>query len=165
MKWLVYLTIVAAALHPSVAEAQTDNEIVFADFLDAVNSRDLDHLDSLVTEDFVRHSQATPGVTIDSREDFIRFLEADFSTVPDSRIECPMTAAEGDLLATWCTYSGTQEGAWGPFPPSGRRIDLDFAGFLRFEGGRIAEIWVTWDNVAALTQLGHLSLPAPEEAP
>lgn len=28
-------------------------------------------------------------------------------------------------------------------------------GILRIEEGKIAEIWVEWDNLNALTQLGH----------
>lgn len=160
------LLVAIAMLWPTTVTAQYgEMKQRFEDFLEAVNDRELERLEALVADDLVRHSQATPGVVITSREDFVQFLQTDFAAVPDSRIECPMTAIEGDLLAAWCTYSGTQEGAWGPFPPSGRRVDLDFASFIRFEADKIAEIWVTWDNVAALTQLGHLTLPTPEEAP
>jgi predicted ester cyclase len=35
-------------------------------------------------------------------------------------------------------------------------MQLEFAAFLRVEDGKIAEMWVTWDNAAALAQLGHL---------
>jgi predicted ester cyclase len=42
-------------------------------------------------------------------------------------------------------------------------MQLEFAAFLRVEDGRIAEMWVTWDNMAALTQLGHLP-PAPSQS-
>ena len=66
-----------------------------------------------------------------------------------------MLIAEGDLVAFWCTYTGTQTGAMGPFPPTGNKTDLDFAGFHRIENGKIAESWITWDNMTILTQLGH----------
>jgi predicted ester cyclase len=67
--------------------------------------------------------------------------------------------AEGDLVAIWATYEGTQRGQMGPFPPSGKKMRVDFGAILRVENGKIAELWVTWDNMAALAQLGHL--PAP----
>ena len=35
---------------------------------------------------------------------------------------------------------------------------------LRISGGKIAELWITWDNLAVLTQLGHWP-PAQEGAP
>ncbi len=44
----------------------------------------------------------------------------------------------------------------GPFPPSGKKMQVDFGAVLRVENAMIAELWVTWDNMAALAQLGHL---------
>jgi predicted ester cyclase len=47
----------------------------------------------------------------------------------------------------------------GPFPPSGKPLEIPFLGILRIEDGKIAEIWVEWDNLSALTKLGHLPPP------
>jgi predicted ester cyclase len=44
----------------------------------------------------------------------------------------------------------------GPFPPSGRKVQFDFGAVFRIEGGKIAEWWVTWDNITILRALGHL---------
>ncbi|MGB5302463.1 MAG: ester cyclase, partial [Gemmatimonadota bacterium] len=56
-------------------------------------------------------------------------------------------------------------GQMGPFPPSGKQLELPFIGLLRVENGKIAEIWVEWDNLNALAQLGHFPPPGmiPEE--
>ena len=48
-----------------------------------------------------------------------------------------------------------------PFPPSGKKMDIRFISFARFEEGKMAEMWVEWDNLASLTQLGHF--PPPEQ--
>jgi predicted ester cyclase len=64
--------------------------------------------------------------------------------------------AEGNLVAAWTTYEGTQQGPLGPFPPSGRKAQFDFGAVFRIEGGKIAEWWVTWDNMTILRSLGHL---------
>ncbi len=74
---------------------------------------------------------------------------------PDSKVEINQMVAEDDRVAIWATYSGTQEGAMGPFPPSGKRMVLEFGAIFRVEEGKLAELWVTWDNMAALSQLGH----------
>jgi predicted ester cyclase len=58
-------------------------------------------------------------------------------------------------------YSGAQAGQMGPFPPSGERFEIPYIGILRFADGIIAEIWVEWDNLSALTQLGHRNPPNP----
>jgi predicted ester cyclase len=63
--------------------------------------------------------------------------------------------AEGECVAFYNTYAGTQTGQWGPLPPSGKRFELDISGVFRIANGRIAEMWITWDNLALLTQLGR----------
>lgn len=126
----------------------------------AINDRDLALLAKTTSETLVRHCQATPGLKIASLDEFVAFLKSDWATFPDSQIIIQQLVAEGDRVAIFATYEGTQKGQMGPFPPSGRRMSLEFSGVFRLEEGRIAEIWVTWDNVAALTQLGHF--PPPE---
>jgi predicted ester cyclase len=38
--------------------------------------------------------------------------------------------ADGDMAAVWATYSGTQTGALGAFPASGKRAEFDVAGVV-----------------------------------
>lgn len=144
----------------AAATAEANKEVVRR-FVAAMNERRFDDLDELVSPDLVRHSPSTPGLEVRSLEQFKDFLRGDLESVPDSRQEIRMMVAEGDLVATWATYSGTQEGQLGPFPPTGRRVEADFAGFLRVEDGLIAEIHVVWDNMSMLVQLGHLEAPPP----
>jgi len=94
-------------------------------------------------------------VTVNSLEDLKAYLKQDAATFPDSRITIEMLVAEGDLVAFYCTYTGTQMGQMGPFPPSDRKTTLEFAGIHRVENGKLIETWLTWDNLTALTQLGH----------
>lgn len=122
----------------------------------AMNGRDLEALDDIVAGDVVRYCQATPDVVVRSLEDFKSFLRGDFAAVPDSVIEARQVLAEDDLVSVWASYSGTQEGPFGPFPASGKRLQVDFASHLRIAGDRIAEMWVTWDNLRILVQLGHV---------
>ena len=75
---------------------------------------------------------------------------------PDSVQTIKHLVAEGNLVALWVTYEGTQRGSMGPFAPSGVRAQFDFGAVFRMEGGKIAEWWVTWDNMTVLRQLGHL---------
>jgi steroid delta-isomerase-like uncharacterized protein len=157
--WVLFLLAVFTAGPLRGQEAEERNKDTVGAMIEAINARDLAALDDLMADDVVRHSQSTPDVQVRSLEDMKAFLRADFATVPDSRIECPMLIAEGDLVATWCTYGGTQQGPMGPFPATGKPFVLDFSGFLRFEEGKIAEMWTVWDNLAALSQLGLLADP------
>ena len=67
-----------------------------------------------------------------------------------------MLVGEGDFVAWRSTGTGTQQGPMGPFPATGRRMSITIIGMHRFENGKIAETWTSWDNVAALGQLGLL---------
>jgi predicted ester cyclase len=93
----------------------------------------------------------------------VAFLQEDLRAVPDAVIAIELQAFEGDFGGFWANYSGTQTGPMGPFPPSGKRIDCPFAGIFRFEEGKIAEIWVTWDNIGILAGLGHITPPGASE--
>ena len=64
--------------------------------------------------------------------------------------------AEGDKVAYVSTISGTQTGPMGGLPASGKDFTLVNIIIQRLEDGKIAETWVSWDNVAMLTQLGFM---------
>ena len=148
----------------SSPEAQLEaNKSVVVRFNEAINSQQLDLLDGLVARDLVRHSQATPELDIRSLEEFKQFIQQSLDTFPDTHQEINMMIAEGDKVAVYATFSGTQEGDMGPFPASGEQVSSQFLGVLRLEEGKIAEIWVEWDNLSFLTQLGHFPLPQEDE--
>jgi len=140
--------------------AEQNKEIALS-MIRAVNERDFAALDDLVADDVRRHCAATPEVNVESLQQFKDFLHQDLSAVPDAQQEVNLILAEGDLVAVHATYRGTQTGPMGPFPASGKKVELPYLGILRIEGGKIAEIWAEWDNVSILTQLGHFPPPAP----
>jgi hypothetical protein len=39
---------------------------------------------------------------------------------------------------------------------SGKKLRVDLGAVLRVENAKIAELWITWDNMTVLSQLGHL---------
>lgn len=143
----------------STTSVEQQNKALVNRFGEAVNARDFDAVRRLLAVDFVRHCQATPDVAVRNAEQFIEYLRADAAVVPDSRQTLQQLVAERDRVAFLITYEGTQEGQMGPFPPSHRKMRLDVAGVFRIADGKLAELWVTWDNLAALAQLGHFPPP------
>lgn len=133
-----------------------ENKILVRRFEEAMNTRQLDALDEVVAPNFVRHCQATPNLDVRSLEQFKDFLRQDAAVFPDNTQTFTHVIAEGDTVAVWATYEGTQRGQMGSFPPSGRKVRFDFAAILRVENGKLAELWVTWDNMTILAQLGYL---------
>lgn len=131
-------------------------------FAEAGNANNLDAFDTLLAPDFVRHCEATPEVTVTSCEGFKEFYRETAKTFPDQRMTLHALVAEGDSVAFWGAFSGTQEGPMGPFPPTGKRLESQIGGMFRIEAGRIAELWVTWDNLFGLAQLGLFPPPEAE---
>jgi steroid delta-isomerase-like uncharacterized protein len=138
-----------------------ENKILVRRFEEAMNTRQLAALDEVVAPNFVRHCQATPHLDIRSLEQFKDFLRQDAAAFPDNTQTFTHVIAEGDMVATWATYEGTQLEQMGAFPPSGRKVRFDFSAILRVESGKLAELWVVWDNMTILAQLGYL--PAFDE--
>ena len=138
-----------------IAGTPAENKALVEGFVSVGNSRDYDRLGEFVSQDIVRHSQATPGLAVTNLDEFKAFMVADVQVCPDSVVQIHQIVAEGERVAVWATYTGTQTGTMGPFPPSGKKMVLDFGAFFRIDGGKISELWVTWDNMAAMTQLGH----------
>lgn len=164
MKPFLTIFIAATILTPLVAAQENAdnteaNKALVQRFTDAYNNRQWDSVAVLVADNFTRHCEATPDVVVTNRDQFIEYLKADAATFPDARMTGKMLIAEGDLVAGWSVYEGTQEGPIGPFPPSHKTMQLDIATICRIENGKLAEMWVTWDNLAALTQLGHFPPP------
>ena len=142
-------------------EQPPSSEAVVLQMIDAVNARDFDALDGLIAADVHRYSGATPDVAVRSLAEFKAFLHQDLVGVPDAVQEVNHIFSNGQMVAVHVTYKGTQSGPMGPFPPSNRRLELPFIGILRVEGGKISEIWVEWDNLNALSQLGHFPPAQP----
>lgn len=133
-----------------------ENKVLVERFVAALNAHRFELLDELLTPNFVRHCQATPGVEVHSLAGFKDFQRQNAVAFPDSRQTLIHVVAEGNLVAAWGTYEGTQKGPMGPFAASGKKMQVDFAAVFRVENCRLAELWVTWDNLAVLAQLGHL---------
>ena len=113
------------------SEVTEENKEIVRRFIEVVNDQDFDLLDELMVSDFVRHSQPTPDVQVRSLEDFKVYLRQDAATTPDARVTTRFLVGEDDLVAFYGTYAGTQAAQWGPFPPSGKRMEVEMGGTVR----------------------------------
>ncbi|KPK62692.1 MAG: hypothetical protein AMS21_07265 [Gemmatimonas sp. SG8_38_2] len=138
---------------PSADSTLEENKALVRQYVDAYNSHDLGRLDDLMSPNFARRSQAAPE--LNSLEEFKADVGNGWEAFPDGHMEAHMMVAEGNLVAAYLTFAGTQEGAWGELPATGQRADLKFFYLFRVEGGKLAEMWAEWDNVSFLQQLGH----------
>jgi steroid delta-isomerase-like uncharacterized protein len=107
-------------------------------------------IDELVAPDFVNHLSQVGSVDRESlKQGQARWLAA----FPDQRWTIHHMIAEGDLVATYKTCTGTHMGEWAGLPPSGRRMTLPIFDLMRVRDGRIVEHWGTADMADLERQL------------
>ena len=134
-------------------------KVVVRRLQDAVWSRgDMAALDELLAPDFVCHLPGMPewrgpaGVA-----EVVCSLRAAF---PDWHERVDELVAEGDLVASRYTSTGTHLGTFWGIAPSGRRVTVAEMALFRFAGDRIAEQWNVTDLLGLLRQIGAREIPA-----
>lgn len=141
-----------------------NNKSVVRAFVEAVNQQDWHRFDELLAPDFARHSSTSGQPQIRSRDQLREFLASEAGTFPDAHETIHFLVAENDMVAVHSGFRGTQRGPMGPFPASGRTLSADFMSVYRVADGRIAEVWVEWDCLSGLIQLGHLTMPSAQQS-
>ena len=66
---------------------------------------------------------------------------------------------EHDRVTVRWTGTGTHKGELMGIPPTGKSVRVAAISVLRMAGGKIAEIWQTWDTLGMLQQLGVVPTP------
>lgn len=145
----------------AMTTSEENKELVRQVVEEGINKGNLAYIQEILAVDYARHSQATTGMPeIRGREQMMGFLEANFTTFPDWHEEIELMIAEDDKVAYITTGTGTQSGPMGDIAPTGKKIEVVNFIVQRIEGGKIAETWVGWDNLAVLMQLGLFPPPA-----
>jgi predicted ester cyclase len=136
------------------------NKATVARMIESINRGEVAGFTRALSPDCVRHCEAMPPPlqVIRGPAAMHAWLSANSLTFPDYREEIECLVAEGDCVAWRSKASGTQRGPLGPFPATGRRMEIVIIGMHRFEAGRVVETWTSWDNLSALSQLGLLKL-------
>jgi len=159
---LIILSILLSACSNSNEEHLIKNKELVKKFTGFLNNKQFDSLSSIVKADFKRHSQATAEMPeLNSLDEFIQLQKGFLSSFPDQKVTIKKLIAEDDEVAAYATYSGTNDGPMTPFPATHKYAELNFIGIFRIEEGKIAEMWVEWDNIAFLKELGLF--PPPSE--
>jgi steroid delta-isomerase-like uncharacterized protein len=77
---------------------------------------------------------------------------------PDLHMTTVLQVAEGDKCATAWRVFGTNDGPLGDTPPTHKSMQIAGHVIARFEGGKIAEEWEVFDELAMFKQLGLIEI-------
>ena len=125
--------------------------------VEGINSGDMSIIDELLTENYVNHN-SYPGIP-SGREGTRQSLSALRAAFPDFRYTIEEEIAEGDMVVHRLTGRVTMQGEYQGMPPTGKQATWQEIHIGRFEDGKIAEHWATFDELGALQQLGLLPMP------
>jgi steroid delta-isomerase-like uncharacterized protein len=124
---------------------------------EVLSQHNLDVLPELVAEDFIE--QNPPPGQGPGRDGLRRFLGAMFEAFPDLEWRPQEMVAEGDRLATWAIWTGTQAGDFFGVPATGRQVSVEAWTLDRFRAGLMIESRILMDAMGLMHQLGAVSAP------
>jgi steroid delta-isomerase-like uncharacterized protein len=125
-------------------------------FEEVWNKKNAAAIDQLAAPDVVCHGLAGPGgQPLRGSAGFRAFYEPFRTAFPDVRVTVEDVIVEGDKSAIRFTATGTHTG-YGPsagLAPTGRRIQATGLCLVRWQDGRIAEVWNEFDAAGMMAQL------------
>lgn len=138
-----------------------ENKQVARRIFEAWSSGDIDALDDFVAEDAVDHDPYNPH-TGEGREGLKKLIAMYREAFPDVSFDVEDQIAEGDMVVTRWSATGTHEGELMGFAPTGTKSTITGIGIDRIEDGKIVEAWTNWDTLAMMRQIG--AIPEQESA-
>ena len=124
---------------------------------EVLNKGNFDVVDEIVHPNYVYRS---PDEELHGTEALKAFLAGYRAAFPDLRMAIDELVVADDKAVIFFTLTGTHEGQLMGIPPTGKEMRVHGVVRSRFEDGKIVEEWEVLDQLAMLTQLGVVSLPA-----
>jgi predicted SnoaL-like aldol condensation-catalyzing enzyme len=133
------------------ADYSNNKEVVTRFYNDVFIGHDMSRLDECMRDDYIQHNQDCPQ----GKSGFVEFFDVIFKAVPDFTYTLKMMVAEGDIVMTYSTTSGTHTGGdWLGKKATGSPLRFDVVDIFRLEDGKIAEHWDVADTFSLFGQLG-----------
>lgn len=132
------------------------NEELLGRVVDSLNERAFDAFAATHTADVVLHDHDEEFHGIDAVIEHERHL---YDAFPDMAYTLEAVLAEDDMVAGRWTVAGTHEGEFHGIPPTGEAVEIPACGVFRVEAGKFAEVWLTYDRLGMMTQLGVVDPP------
>jgi steroid delta-isomerase-like uncharacterized protein len=135
-----------------------ENKALVRRWIKAWNEGNVDDVDGLVSDAYVRHDPNFPEVRGPEQEK--QFMAMSLSAFPELHFTIEDLVAEGDKVVARFTMSATHRGELWGIPPTDKQLTLTVVEIFRRAEGRIEEQWVILDALGMMQQLGVI--PGPE---
>jgi len=130
-----------------------ENKAVVRKMFEAINKQNLASLDELVASDFVLHMHAKQA---QGWEVSRQVVEGEIKAFPDLHVAIEDIIAEGDKVCVRLQETATHVGEYRGLAPTGNKLSYTVVAIWRVVEGKIAEGWITYDQMDFLKQLGAI---------
>ena len=138
---------------PTAASAEQNKQVVRDFYQEVFQKHDLGAVDQFMHDDYIQHNADCPQ----GKTGFIEFHKGFFSAMPDFRATINQMVAEGDLVWTYNTITGTHTGhGFLDYTPTNNQVRYDAVDMFRLRDGKLCEHWDVADTRALFTQVGAI---------
>ncbi len=134
-----------------------ENKALVSEYIQALFSGG--DISAYQSPDFVYHDPSGEVMDDPGTEDTTTFANNRREDFPDETFNVDMVVAEGDTVAVYLSWSGTQQDDDEEMgvPNTGQHADWVSAVFARVECGKVADIWQVSDDLGRLEDLGIIT--------
>ena len=147
-----------------MSSLENNKALVRRFYEEAWNQKNLGILEDTHASDWVHYDPSNPADLRDGPQGNRERLAEVIVAFPDICYTLEDLIAEGDRVVARFTVRGTQRGAFGPIPATGRAVTMQGVIIHRIRDGKIAEDWVVRDTLGLMQQLGVIPAPGAAEA-
>jgi predicted ester cyclase len=109
-------------------------------------------IDEMFATTFVHHGGA--GREIRGLENYKQFIDEMYNAFPDLHFTIDDMVAEGEMIVTRFTWTGTNKGEYMGRPPTNRKVATWAIIIRRVVRGKFVESWERLDTLSLMQQLG-----------
>ena len=132
-----------------------ENKMKASMYIDGMhNKKNVDISDVFTTTECIIHL----GLETVNREDYKVIVQNYINTFPDTKTTLNDVFGEDNKVAIRWTCTFTHDKPYMGLPPTNKKITFTGTSLYRFSESKIVEIWISWDRLILMQQLGVISL-------
>jgi steroid delta-isomerase-like uncharacterized protein len=139
---------------------ELNNRAIVRRFVEESWKGNFEVVDELADRDYVGHDPANPE-PVRGPEGVKKFISTYRAAFPDAQVTVEEQLANGDLVATRWTSSGTRHGKLMGVDPTGKRVTVTGVTITRLARGKLVEEFHNWDAFGLIEELNAIPLAAP----
>jgi steroid delta-isomerase-like uncharacterized protein len=126
--------------------------------VEGFNTGDPAIADEIIDPAFSYHHPGLPPIP-SGPEGYRQLVAMYRDAFPDLNITMVEMIAEGDRVVARWTAQGTNTGEMMGMPPTGKAFQAPGMNMFRINGGKVAEVWTSFDDLGMMQQLGIVPTP------